>query len=40
MCWGVAEVREDVGRGVGHVGKCLERCGRVCWGVVKCWGRV
>ena len=26
MCWGVGEVRGDVG-------KCWGRCGKVCWGV-------
>ena len=25
VCWGVGEVRGDVGKGV-------ERCGKVCWG--------
>ena len=28
MCWGV-------GAGKGGLGKCRERCGKVCWGVKK-----
>ena len=34
MCWGVGEVR----RGVGNVGKCWGRCGKVCWGMGKIKG--
>ena len=35
MCWGVEEVRRDVGRSVGGVGKCV---GGVGGSVEKCWG--
>ena len=45
MCWGVGEVREDVGGSVGDVKKCWERCGKGrcgerCGGVWKCWVRL
>ena len=28
VCWGVAEVRRDVGGSVGNVKKCWEKCGK------------
>ena len=41
MCWGVVEVRRDVGKSVcgGGVRKCWGRCGKVWWGGIrKCVG--
>ena len=37
VCWGVGEVKGDVGIGVRGVRTCCGRCEKVCWGVGKCW---